>query len=79
MAGTPVRLRGVLKGDNGEANCTVTALKVTLPGSSDFQYAKISVASTDTPLPVGVYVLQVAGLTHTMQHTAQGHWISAGP
>lgn len=60
-----VAFSGVLKNEMHEANCTVMATKVSLPGTGVFAYSHYSIhtdAKTNA-LPDGVYQLGVNGET----------------
>lgn len=71
----PVRLSGVLKGEGHEANCTVSALKVTMPGGAVSAYTRHTVTRVETALPDGRYELIVNGQKIFLRHDG-GKWIS---
>ena len=79
MASTrePVSFPGILRGGGVEANCTVRAIKVSLPGMpSMFEYVEYSIESVSKPLPDNVYELSANGRTIAVRNK-NGHWVSA--
>jgi len=74
----PVSFVGIIRGQGHEATCTVSALKVTLPGAGVSAYARYSVRAVSQLLPVGDYRLSVNGECFAMRHHA-GNWLSASP
>jgi hypothetical protein len=70
-----VSFAGIIKGQGREARCTVSALKVTLPGAGGSAYARYSVRDVSERLPEGEYQLSVNGQAFAMRHQG-GHWLS---
>jgi hypothetical protein len=80
MASTrePVSFPGILRGGGHEANCTVRAIKVCLPGKpSVFEYVSYSIENVSKPLPDGIYELAAQGKTSAVRNN-NGDWVSAG-
>jgi hypothetical protein len=71
-----VSFRGILRGQGHEANCTVWATKVSLPGTSTVAYTHYTIDSVSTPLPEGEYQLSANGEVSTVRYQ-NGHWLSA--
>lgn len=71
-----VRFAGIVEGQGRKASCTVSALKVTLPGAGVSAYARYSVEAVSQLLPEGEYQLSVNGESFAMRHQG-GHWLSA--
>jgi len=72
-----VSFPGTLRGAGQEANCTVGATKVSLPGEpSVFEYVNYSIKDVSKPLPDGDYELLAHGKTITVRNK-NGHWLSA--
>jgi hypothetical protein len=72
-----VSFSGILKGAGHEANCTVRAIKVSLPGKpSVFEYVNYSIENVSKPLPDGIYELAAQGKTIAVRNK-NGDWISA--
>lgn len=67
---------GILRGQGHEANCTVSATKVTLPGSRFSTYAKLSIKNVSKSLPEGEYQLFANGASFTVRYQ-NGDWLSA--
>ena len=72
-----VAFTGMLKGEGGEAECTVTAVAVHLQGTNEVAYTNFGIHSVSKELPVGKYQLHVNGSVQEVQRTAQGFWIAA--
>lgn len=72
----PVSFAGMLRGQGHEANCTVRATKVSLPGSSDFTYINYSIEGVSETLPEGEYQITVNGQVIAVRYQ-NGHWLSA--
>jgi hypothetical protein len=72
----PVFFAGTIRGQGRESPCTVSAQKVTMPGTGLFAYAHYSVRTVSRPLPEGDYELFVNGQTVAMRHQG-GNWLSA--
>jgi hypothetical protein len=79
MASTrePVSFPGILRGGGHEANCTIRAIKVSLPGKpSVFEYVEYSIENVSKPLPDNVYELSANGKTIAVRNQ-NGNWLSA--
>ena len=72
----PVSLTGTIRGQDHEAHCVVTALKVTIPGTGISAYARFHVKSVSRRLPQGEYELSVRGQTFAIRHQGE-YWLSA--
>jgi len=57
----PVRCSGIIRGAGGEATCTVYAMKVSLPGTDQFEYVDWSVKNMSVNLPDGPYQVSAFG------------------
>ena len=77
MASTRERVsfQGILRGHGCEANCTVFATKISVPGG-DFDYRKYTIGQVSKPLPDGNYQLSVNGALITVRNL-NGSWLSA--
>ena len=71
-----VRFTGILRSEGQEAECTVWATKVSLPGSNAVAYAKYSIQSVSKPLPDGNYTLTVNGEQYAVR-CHNGNWLAA--
>jgi len=71
-----VSFPGILRGQGHEANCTVWATKVTLPGTGQSAYAKYSVENVSKMLPEGEYQLLANGEASAVRYQ-NGNWLSA--
>lgn len=70
-----VRLQGRLSGQGHEADCAVSAIKVTLPGGPS-AFAQYKVLSVSKDLPDGDYQLVLSnGEVFPMRYHG-GHWLS---
>ncbi|MGA2350358.1 MAG: hypothetical protein ABSF70_08000 [Terracidiphilus sp.] len=70
-----VRLPGRLAGMGREIQCSVQAVKVSLPGTAEYNYIRPHILDVPTDLPDGLYSLTFGGLTERVQrHT--GAWIA---
>ena len=79
MASTrePVSFPGILRGGGHEANCTIRAIMVSLPGKpSVFEYVEYSIENVSKPLPDNVYELSANGKTIAVRNQ-NGNWLSA--
>jgi len=79
MASTrePVSFPGILRGGGHEANCTVRATKVSLPGAPGvLEYADRSIENVSKLLPDGLYELSAHGETISVRNK-NGFWLSA--
>ena len=72
----PVRMSGILSGNMQTALCTVSALRVTLPGTRLFKDCLYSIVWVAKPLPDGDYRLSVEGKTLDMRFY-KGGWKEA--
>jgi hypothetical protein len=70
-----VSFQGILRGEGHEAGCRGTAMKVSLPGTNDFEYTRYSITSLDKPLPEGNYTLSVHGKMIPLRYQG-GHWLA---
>ncbi len=70
-----VRSPGILRGEGQEATCTVSAMKVTLPGTNESGYMDYSIENVSKALPDGNYQLTAYGETIRVRHQ-RGHWLS---
>jgi len=69
-----VMLRGELKGMGQEIRCTVSAVKVSLPGTDMFEYARLGIHNVPE-LPDGPYEVTYEGRTSPLRRY-QGAWLS---
>jgi hypothetical protein len=72
----PVTLAGIIRGQGRVAACTLSAQKVTLPGTDVFAYSRFLVEDVSQALPDGDYELSVNGQSVAMRRQG-GHWLSA--
>lgn len=70
-----VMLAGQLSGMGREAECTVSAVKVSLLGTGVFEYANLGIHDEPKDLPDGQYQIQFAGKTVPVQRHG-GAWIA---
>lgn len=70
-----VTFRGILRGEGQETECTGTAIKVSLPGTNNFEYTKYSITLLDKSLPEGSYTLSVHGKTIPLRYQG-GYWLA---
>lgn len=68
-------LSGPLRGMGREAECTVSAVKVSLPGTNLYEYTKLGIHNAPADLPDGPYAVTIEGRTVLVQRR-QGAWIS---
>jgi hypothetical protein len=73
-----VMLPGRLKGMGREADCTVGAVKVSLPGTNVSHYAKCSIHHEPSDLPEGQYQVTFGGETVPVQKR-NGAWLAGEP
>jgi hypothetical protein len=71
-----VSFAGVIRGQGHEANCTVTALKVTMRETNIHAYARYEVKAVSGPLPEGDYELTVNGQSFPVRHRGE-YWLAA--
>jgi hypothetical protein len=69
-----VSFPGIIRGGGHEANCTVLATKVGLPGIAS-TYCDYSVENVSKPLPEGRYQLFVNGETYALRYE-NGFWLA---
>ena len=72
----PVTLQGVLRGQGKEATCTVSAVKVFLPGTNEFTYTDYDITSVSMQLPDAQYQLTVHGETISVK-LENGFWFAS--
>lgn len=73
-----VSFRGRLTGQGQEANCTVWATKVNMPGGGVPAYAKYLVQDVSKALPEGDYQLFLSNGEMVQVRHHGGHWLSRG-
>jgi len=71
-----VSFPGIIKGGGHDANCTMYATKVTLPGTSESAYTDFSIQSVSKSLPDGTYEVTARGET-TRVRLQNGYWVAA--
>jgi hypothetical protein len=71
-----VRFPGLLRGEGHEANCTVSATKVSLRGTNHFRYVKYAIDDVSKALPDGLYQLAANGEMIPLRHRG-GYWLAA--
>jgi len=72
-----VRRHGVLSGEGHEAECIVSAIKVTPRPDGPSVYARYSVHNVSKTLPEGDYQLFVSGETIPVRFHG-GRWLARG-
>jgi hypothetical protein len=70
-----VVFRGILRGLGNEVPCSVSATKVSLPGSSVVEHTNYSIKDVRAALPDGIYQLLTNGLVIPMR-CYNGGWFS---
>jgi hypothetical protein len=70
-----VTFSGVLRGEGQEAECTIAATEVSLPGTSASALCDYSVQTVSKPLPEGRYQLDARGETIKLRFR-DGHWLA---
>jgi hypothetical protein len=70
-----VRLRGRLVGMGREIECGVQAVKVSLPGTAEYNYIRPHIFDIPSELPDGLYSLTFGGMTERVQRH-NGAWIA---
>ncbi len=68
----PVRMSGTLHGNNQKADCTVSALRVALSGTSLYKDCRYVVEWVSKTLPFGTYRLSVEGKIIDMLNSEDG-------
>jgi hypothetical protein len=79
MASTRRRVSfpGILRGQEQEARCTVTATEVSLPGVATYR-CEYSITNVSKALPGGEYQLSTNGEVIAVRYQ-NGAWLSAFP
>jgi hypothetical protein len=72
-----VRFPGTIRGGAHEATCTISATKVSLPGTSESAYIDYSMKNVSKPLPDGLYEVIPAQGEKFRVRLQNGHWLSA--
>jgi hypothetical protein len=70
-----VTLPGRLVGMGQDINCTVCALKVSLPGTAEYNYVRPIICDVPADLPDGIYSIRFGGKTEMVQRKF-GSWIA---
>ena len=70
-------LQGWLVGMGRQEECTVSARKVTLPGTNVFEYTRLGIHNEPADLPDGQYEVRIAGQTVPLQKHGRA-WVSPG-
>ena len=70
-----VTLAGRLVGMGRESDCSVQAVKVSLPGTSEYNYARPVIHNVPSDFPDGLYSLTFGGVTERVQRQ-NGAWIA---
>jgi hypothetical protein len=70
-----VMLAGRLNGMGREFECTISALKVPLPGAGDYEYARLIIFDAYEPIPDGPYDLTFDGRTVLVERQ-NGAWLA---
>jgi hypothetical protein len=70
-----VRLSGRLVGMGHDVECSVQAVKVSLPGTAEFNYAGPHIYDVPPELPDSLYSLMFGGRTERVQRHC-GAWIA---
>jgi hypothetical protein len=73
-----VRFPGLLRGEGHEANCTVSATKVSLRGTSVSAYTRYAIDDSSMALPDGFYQLFANGEVIPLRYQG-GDWLAAVP
>jgi hypothetical protein len=68
-------LSGRLSGMGRDAECNVSAVKVSLPGTNAFEYANLGIHNEPADLPDGQYEVRFSGRTVPVQRHG-GAWIA---
>jgi hypothetical protein len=71
-----VTMRGRLVGMGRDVECHVTAIKVSLRGTDDYQYVRPQIHGTPAGLPDGIYTITYDGVTDRVQRQ-YGSWTAA--
>lgn len=67
-----VRMSGTLHGRNQKADCTLSAVRVALPGTRLYKDCEYVVEWVSKALPLGTYRLAVEGKIVNMFHSTDG-------
>lgn len=70
-----VMLAGRLRRIDQEVECTVRAVKVSLPGTAMYEYTNLMILDEPRNLPDGQYEVTYDGQTRKVQRTS-GAWVS---
>jgi|GEM_PF-2220079 len=70
-----VTLPGHLVGMGREADCGVRAIKVSLPGTAEYNYIRPAIYDVPSDLPDGLYSITFGGKTERVQRQ-YGAWIA---
>jgi hypothetical protein len=65
----PIRMSGVLRGNNQTANCTVSFVRVTLEGTKLTKDCGYSIDWVSKAIPSGDYKLSVNGIAVGMRYS----------
>ena len=68
----PVRMSGTLHGSSQKADCTLSAVRVTLSGTRLYKDCEYVVEWVSKALPLGTYRLTVEGKIVDMFHSKDG-------
>ena len=71
-----VRFHGILRGQGHQTTCTVSATRVSLPGTGVEAYTQYRIESVSKPLPEGTYELVANGEVTRVRYQ-NGHWLAA--
>ena len=71
-----VILAAQLRGMGREVDCTVSAVKVSLPGTHLYEYTRLTILGEPTDLPDGQYEVAYDGRRDRVQRKF-GAWIAA--
>jgi len=70
-----VTVPGRLVGMGQDINCTVRALKVSLPGTAEYNYVRPIICDVPADLPDGIYSITFGGKAEMVQRKF-GSWIA---
>lgn len=70
-----VTFSGILRGEGQEAECTIAASEVSLPGASASALCDYSIQTVSKPLPEGRYRLDARGEIINLRF-CEGHWLA---
>lgn len=72
-----VFLNGKLTGMGREAPCTISAIKVSLPGTAEYAYTRCEVYRAPDDLPEGTYTIEFDGQSEQLKKSG-GFWLGVG-